>query len=81
MLKRPPEEISVLDVFEALQGRLTILDCIDTPNVCERSSECIVRPIWLEMQEAQRSVLRQKTVKDLMGQSGETCEIGMDINL
>ena len=65
-LKRPPEEISMLDVYEALQGRLTLLDCVDCPTACERADECVVRPIWQEMQDAQKGVLMSKTIKDFL---------------
>lgn len=66
MLRRPPEEITLLDIFEALQGQLNILDCIDDPSSCERSDDCLVRPVWQEMQQAQKEVLQKKTIKDLM---------------
>lgn len=66
MLKRDPEYITLLEVFEALQGSLVLLECIESPSICERSSKCIVRPVWVEMQEAQKKVLRKVTVKDLL---------------
>ncbi len=66
MLKRPPEEISLLDVYEALQGNLTLLDCVECPSICDRSDGCVVRPVWMEMQEAQREVLKMKTIKHLL---------------
>lgn len=66
MLKRPPEEISLLDVYQALQGDLTLLDCVDCPAACDRSEDCVVRPVWMEMQEAQKEVLEKKTIKHLL---------------
>lgn len=69
MLKRPPHEITMLDIFEALQGNLSLIDCLDTPDTCDRSMDCIVRPIWVEMQNAQKNVLRKTTVQDLLDKS------------
>ena len=66
MLRRPPSEITMLDIFEALQGNISLLDCLDAPAVCDRSEKCIVRPIWIEMQEAQKKVLQKTTVEDLL---------------
>ncbi|MCG8334222.1 MAG: Rrf2 family transcriptional regulator [Proteobacteria bacterium] len=68
MLKRPPTEISLLDVFEALQGDLALLDCLDFPETCDRSNKCLVRPVWVEMQEAQKAVLRKTTIAELLKQ-------------
>ena len=65
-LKRPSEDISLLDVYEALQGDLNLLDCADCPTICDRSKDCVTRPIWKEMQEAQKIALKQKTIKQLL---------------
>lgn len=66
VLSRPPEEINLLDVYEVLQGSISLLDCVDCPEVCDRSKDCVVRPVWLEMQEAQKEVLKNKSIKDLI---------------
>ncbi len=66
ILKKLPEEITLLEIFEALQGDLTLLDCIDTPQGCDRFQDCIIRPVWIEMQEAQKEVLRKTTVRNLL---------------
>ncbi len=66
ILKRPPEEITILDIFEALQGDISLLDCLETPEMCDRSYKCVVRPVWVEMQEAQKNVLRKITIKELL---------------
>lgn len=71
ILKRQPEEINLLEVFEALQGSLALLDCIDTPTICDRSEKCIVRPVWIEMQRVQRDVLRKTTIQDLVDKGEE----------
>jgi Rrf2 family protein len=66
MLKRPSDQITLLDVYEALQGSLMLLDCAECPSSCDRAEECVVRPVWMEMQEAQRNVLKKKTIKHLL---------------
>jgi Rrf2 family protein len=68
MLKRPPEEITLLDVYEAIQGHLALLDCAECPSACERSEDCVVRPVWMEIQEAQKKVLEKNTIKHLLDQ-------------
>ncbi len=66
MLKRPADEITLLDVYEALQGNLTLLDCVECPTICDKSEDCVVRPVWIEMQEAQQQVLKNKTINDFL---------------
>ena len=71
MLKRKPDQITLLEVFEALQGSLALLDCLEDPSICDRSENCVVRPIWVNMQEAQRQVLRETTIQDLLEKGEE----------
>jgi Rrf2 family protein len=66
VLKKPPEEITLLEIFEALQGDLSLLDCIEMPESCDRHQKCIIRPVWVEVQQAQKEVLRKISVKDLI---------------
>lgn len=39
-LARPPEEISLIDVLEAIEGPLTINRCFSHPRECPRESFC-----------------------------------------
>lgn len=39
-LARPPEEINMIDVLEAIEGPLTINRCFSHPDECPRESFC-----------------------------------------
>ena len=64
-LSRPASEIRLDEAFEALEGRLSPVDCLVDPLVCDRSTECVARELWDEMTNAMRGVLRAKTLEDL----------------
>jgi len=66
VLRKPPEEITLLEIFEALQGDINLLDCIEMPQICDRHIDCLIRPVWVDVQEAQKKVLRSVTVKHLL---------------
>ncbi len=66
ILKRPPEEITLLHVIESLQGDLSPAECLTTPSVCERVDDCVTRPVWEKMKTAQEDVLKNVTIKDLL---------------
>lgn len=68
ILRRAPDEITLLQVIESLQGDLSPTECIGTPDICERSDNCVTRPVWQKMKEAQEDVLKNVTVKDLLEQ-------------
>lgn len=67
-LNRKPSDIRLLDIIHALEGSLAPVECVDNPDLCERSSSCVTRDVWNELKEAMRGVLESKTLQDLIEQ-------------
>jgi len=65
VLGRPPSEISLLAVIEAVEGPLAMNLCQHDPPQCDETN-CRVRPIWTEIQEKVRSVLASRTLDELV---------------
>ena len=51
-LAHEPKEISVLDVVEAIDGPILLNECVGDPANCDFSDDCLVHPIWKEVQES-----------------------------
>jgi Rrf2 family protein len=51
-LARAPGDISLLDVVEAIDGPILLNECVGDPANCEFSDDCLVHPIWKEVQES-----------------------------
>jgi Rrf2 family protein len=49
---RNPKDISVLDVVEAIDGPILLNECVGSSKECEFEKECLVHPIWVEVQES-----------------------------
>ena len=49
MLARRPEEISVGEIVETLEGKLSVVDCVLEPELCYRAVDCPTRDIWVRM--------------------------------
>jgi len=49
VLVRRPEEITLRDVIEAVEGPIALNFCQYTPPRCDRY-DCPIRPIWTELQ-------------------------------
>ena len=58
-LARDPSEISILDVVEAIDGPIQLNECVGDPGSCPFSEDCLVHPIWTEVQEAMVKRLRE----------------------
>ena len=60
-LARKPDEISILEVVEAIDGPITINECTCSPASCPFSEECPIRDLWIETQEYLTEHLRETT--------------------
>jgi Rrf2 family protein len=49
-LARDPQEISLLEVVEAIDGPIMLNDCVIGNGTCTFSGDCPMRPIWCEAQ-------------------------------
>ena len=65
MLGRPPENITLLEVVEAVEGPIIPNRCVVTPSDCGRSGYCNVHPVWKRVQGEVRGVLEGVTLKEL----------------
>jgi Rrf2 family protein len=64
LFARPPGQVSVFDVVEALDGVPTPAAC--TQGECEFLAECGAASVWLEAKDAIEAVLRKTTIADLL---------------
>jgi len=59
VLSEPPSKISLLDIWEGLEGTLCPVDCLDSP------AECPTRGVWDTMREAMAEVLKSENLGGL----------------
>lgn len=51
MLAKTPEEITLLDVVEAIDGPIALNECVGDQDACSFGDECPLRPIWCDAQD------------------------------
>ncbi len=68
ILAKSPEEISLYDIFTALEGKIAIMKCLipDDKKYCNRIEYCIMRVFWEKFQNAIEQHLRQVTFADII---------------
>lgn len=49
-LARTPEDISILEVVEAIDGPIMLNECTSSVDACPFGEECPIRPLWCETQ-------------------------------
>jgi Rrf2 family protein len=65
-LARPPQQISMLEIIEAIDGPITLNRCTRDPSVCELSQSCPFCEIFTEAQVALVKRLQSITLSDLV---------------
>lgn len=65
-IARPPAEISMLDVIDAMEGPLVLNDCISDDRHCAKSDQCRVRNVWEKLTESINGELAKVTLKDML---------------
>jgi len=72
LLSDSPENIKILDVIEVLEGKLSLVNCIDDPSKCERFKNCFTRPLWEEISGNIRNTLSKYTLADFVKEKEES---------
>jgi len=65
ILIREPEDISLLEIIESMNGKIYLNQCIKDQTICKFSDSCYVHKIWVNLTEEIRRKLNKITLKDL----------------
>jgi len=67
LLTKAPEQISLADIIQALEGPLSLMKCTsdETPQHCDQFSLCVIRDIWKDVQSSILEALDSITVADI----------------
>ncbi len=73
-LTRPPEQITVGEIVALLEDGVSLVECTEHSEVCERSPSCPTRLVWKEAARAMFDKLYTVTLADLL-RLGQAFEI------
>jgi Rrf2 family protein len=65
-LLQSPQEISLLDIYHALDGNIQLTDCNE--NLCPNGDECIMNSLWRGLASNIETYFSQRTLADLICQ-------------
>lgn len=76
LLAHRPEDISLYQIVAVLEGPLTVVECVENPDVCQRQGGCAVHLLWDEMSVKLKEFLSGVSLADLLRRSREAeCEV------
>ena len=65
-LAREPQNISLLEVIEAIDGPIQLNECVGEDSLCSFDDDCPLRPVWSEAQNELVSRLKKTNFAQLM---------------
>lgn len=66
LLAKLPEQITLSEIIQLLEGSIAPVDCVDNPKLCPRSGLCVTRDIWDEVKKAMEGVLETTTLQNMI---------------
>lgn len=67
-LTRKPEDISILNVIEAIEGKIALQRCLEDFPDCPKFESCALSGVLAEAQAAVVDVFNRRTIADLIQQ-------------
>jgi len=65
-LAKNPGEITLKEIIQVLEGPFYPSECVQSPGICTRSTFCITRDIWVELEQTISTTLANHTLMDLV---------------
>jgi Rrf2 family protein len=65
-LIKQPSEYTVGEILRVLEGSLAPVECVNNPENCSRSTECVTINVWRKISEAVNNVVDNITLQDLV---------------
>lgn len=67
MLSRPPEQISIAEVIDAMEGPLGMTECGAVTGLCAKEASCPLRENWQRLNQVIRRTLDQVSLAEMSG--------------
>ena len=78
LLSKEPHEIRVGDILTALEGPVSLSECLIDEDVCCNSNKCVTKSVWEKIKKGIEDVIYAITLQDMINDynSGKTeCDI------
>ena len=66
VLSKAPENITIYEIMEVLEGPVEISDCLDEGVSCSNTDCCATRLLWSKIKNSIDDVTKSTTLKDIV---------------
>ncbi len=65
-LAKNPANITLLEIVEAVEGHISLVECVADESSCDKVNICAPHDLWKELAQNIRDFLKQYTLQDLI---------------
>ena len=66
VLTRPPDEISMLDIHNAFESGICVIDCLSPNITCDRNNQCAAKGFWGHVNNKIINYFKSVTLQDMI---------------
>jgi Rrf2 family protein len=66
ILTHPPSKIQLIEIIEALEGPIALVDCVDDLEHCDRTPSCATYEVWKKATDLLKDYFTRTTLQDLV---------------
>lgn len=81
LLARPPDQITLREVVETLEGDLSVVPCVDDPTSCSRFDVCATTMVWRQIAGDIRNRLASWTLADVAMEWRRRQKVGVNYEI
>ena len=68
-LRKSPGDINLMDVYEAIEGEIRMVDCMEKDTICVLYDTCPQLPVWDKMQVSMIKILEDTTLENMLNEN------------
>src|SRR3989304_10442423 len=76
VLRKSPREITLREVYEAIEGDFRMIDCMEKDSICILHENCAQLPVWDRLQISMVKILESTTLEDMLKQKSAWTSTG-----
>jgi len=81
ILARDPSQISIGEIFAAVNENIVLTECIDDNSFCSKTHNCLTQILWLKISESLKNTLFSITLGEVIEETGKFEELRTDSGL
>jgi len=66
LLAKPPGDITMAELMRVLEGPISLSNCLEDQDCCDRSGVCSARRVWERLSQSIDQVLHSVTLEDML---------------